>query len=88
MKNRSTFSIYRFDTRDRLAAGFLALMTIIVIFGVSAGRCLVEFYPAIVMAEFDYLTAITCAAYLGLCFFPVAAELKEVAAWKLSQSRI
>lgn len=88
LKDRSTFSIYRFDTRDRMAAGFLALMTALVIFGAAAGRCTVEFYPSIVMADFDFLTMITCVAYLGLCFFPVAAELKEVVAWKFSQSKI
>lgn len=88
LKDRSTFSIYRFDTRDRMAAGFLALMTAVVIYGAAAGRCSVEFYPSIAMADFDYMTVITCAAYLALCFFPIAAELKEVVVWKYSQSRI
>lgn len=88
LKDRSTFSIYRFDARDTLAAIFLAVMTGIVIVGAAMGKCAIEFYPEIVMAEFDISMILVCIAYVCLCFFPVAVELKEVAAWKLSQSKI
>ncbi|MDO4486760.1 MAG: energy-coupling factor transporter transmembrane component T [Bacillota bacterium] len=88
LKDRSTFSIYRFDTRDKIAAGLLSMMTAVVVFGAAAGRCSVEFYPSIVMADFDCMTTIICAAYMVLCFFPIAVEVKEVAVWKYSQSKI
>lgn len=88
LKDRSTFSIYRFDARDTAAAVFLAAMTLIVVAGATMGKCYIEFYPAIVMADFDIYTGIVCAAYFCLCFFPAAVELKEAAIWKLSQSEI
>lgn len=88
LKNRSTFSIYRFDKRDTLAAIFLVAMTVIVLTGAVLGTCSIEFYPTIVMADFNIFTILVCAAYLLLCFFPVLIELKEVAIWRLSQSRI
>ena len=88
LKDRSAFSIYRFDRRDTTALIFLIVMTGIVIGGAAAGSCSIEFYPEIVMAEFSLRTIIVYIAYILLCFFPIAVEIKEVAAWKLSQSRI
>jgi energy-coupling factor transport system permease protein len=88
LKNRSAFSLYRFDARDMLAAIFLAAVTAIVIIGMVMGKCSIEFYPEIVMAEFDIWTMIVYMAYVLLCFFPIAVEVKEVAIWKLTQSKI
>jgi len=88
LKNRSTFSVYRFDARDTLAAIFLAVMTVIVLVGAVCGKCSIEFYPEIVMAPFDVWTMTVYIAYVLLCFFPIAVEVKEVAIWKLTQSRI
>lgn len=88
LKNRSTFSIYRFDRRDTSAAVFLSVMSVIVLIAAAAGKCTIEFYPEIVMSDFDLMTSIACAAYIMICFFPVAVELKEVAVWKHSRSGI
>ena len=88
LKNRSAFSIYRFDRRDTTALIFLLIVTGTVIAGAAAGICSIEFYPEIAMAEFSLRTSIVYTAYILLCFFPIAVEVKEVAAWKLSQSRI
>lgn len=88
LKDRSIFSIYRFDVRDIAAAVFLVIMTVIVLIGVAMGKCSVEFYPTIIMERIDAVTVIVFAAYAALCFFPIAVELKEAVAWKLSQSKI
>ena len=88
LKDRSAFSIYRFDTRDTAAAAFLAVMTGIVLAGAATGRCAIEFYPAIVMAQTDAATLLVYAAYICLCFFPVATEVKEAMIWKHSISKI
>lgn len=88
LKDRSAFSIYRFDRRDTTALIFLLIVTGTVIAGAAAGICSIEFYPEIVMAEFSLRTIIVYIAYILLCFFPIAVEVKEVAVWKLSQSRI
>ena len=88
LKDRSAFSIYRFDRRDTTALIFLLIVTGIVIAGAAAGICSIEFYPEIVMAELSLRTIIVYIAYILLCFFPIAVEAKEVAVWKLSQSRI
>lgn len=88
LKDRSAFSIYRFDSRDVSALIYLIIMTAIVIIGAATGSCAIEFYPEITMAEFTIRTLIVYIAYILLCIFPVAVEVKEVAVWKLSQSKI
>lgn len=88
MKNRSTFSIYRFDGRDWTAAVFLAAMTAITLVGSAMGKCTIDFYPSIIIADFDWFTVTSCLAYAGLCFFPTIIEIKEATIWKLSQSKI
>lgn len=85
LKQRSTFSVYRFDTRDVFAAVFLALLTIFVWINIVLGKCSIVFYPAIVMQELDMGL---CIAYSCLCYFPVVLELKERITWKFLQSKI
>lgn len=84
-KNRSTFSIYRFDTRDIFAAVFLVGLTIVVLSKILMGKCSIAFYPTIVMHELDI---VLCIAYMGLCYFPVILELRELIVWKFLQSKI
>ena len=88
IKDRTTFSIYRFDRRDTAACIFLLVMVGIVIVGAALGKCSIEFYPYIVMADMDAFGILVYAAYFLMCFFPVAVEVKEVLTWRLLQSRI
>ncbi|MBQ0079504.1 MAG: energy-coupling factor transporter transmembrane protein EcfT [Eubacterium sp.] len=88
LKNRTAFSIYRFDKRDALAAAVIAGCTIIVIAGAALGKCAIEFYPVIVFAQVDATGIIVYAAYALLCFFPSLVQLKEVIWWKRSESKI
>lgn len=88
MENRSHFSLYRFDRRDGVAAVFIAVMTIAAAAGIISGRCDMVFYPFMALPEVDAGAVVMYAAYLMLCLFPVAVEVKEVAVWKLLQSKI
>ena len=88
LKNRTTFSIYRFDRRDAAAGIVMLAAACVVIAGAASGKCSIEFYPNIVMTEMDAFGIAVYAAYLVLCFFPIAIEVKEVLTWRLMQSRI
>mgnify|MGYP003306118312 CR=1 FL=1 len=88
LKDRTTFSIYRFDRRDAAAAVVLLLAAIVVIVGAVLGKSSIEFYPNIVMTDMDAFGIIVYAAYFVLCFFPIAIEVKEVLTWRLMQSKI
>ncbi len=88
LKNRTTFSIYRFDRRDAAAGIVILAAAVLVIAGAASGKCSIEFYPNIVMTEMDAFGIAVYAAYFVLCFFPIAVEVKEVLTWRLMQSRI
>lgn len=88
LKNRTTFSIYRFDRRDAAAGIVMLAAACVVIAGAASGKCSIEFYPNIVMTEMDPFGIAVYAAYFVLCFFPIAIEVKEVLTWRLMQSRI
>ena len=88
LKDRSTFSIYRFDRRDGGAAAFLITMTVIVLIGTISGSCHMDFFPEIVMTEPSAWTWLAYIAYACLCFFPVFAEVKEVLTWRRLRSEI
>lgn len=88
LKNRSSFSIYRFDRRDMSALIVLAVITVIVIAGALMGNGAIEFFPYIVIAEVNPMAILMYAAYILLCFFPVIIEVKEVLTWRRLQSKI
>lgn len=88
IKNRSTFSIYRFDRRDAAAGIFIFVSAAVVLVGAICGKCSIEFYPYIVMADMDVFGVMVYAAYFMLCFFPVIIEVKEGLTWRLLQSKI
>ena len=88
LKNRTTFSIYRFDRRDATAGTVLFVAMSVVIIGALMGKCSIEFYPNIIMTETNAFGIAVYAAYFVLCFFPIAIEVKEVLAWRLMQSKI
>ncbi|MDD4201082.1 MAG: energy-coupling factor transporter transmembrane component T [Eubacteriales bacterium] len=88
LKNRSTFSIYRFDGRDGLAAVFLLVMTVIVLAGCISGACHVEYFPEIIYAKTTVIQMASYAAFACICYFPVFIEAKEVLVWKHLESKI
>lgn len=88
LKDRSTFSIYRFDRRDAAAGIFIFVPAAVVLIGATFGKCSIEFYPYIVMAKIDAFSLLVYAAYFLMCFFPIAVEVKEALTWRLLQSKI
>ena len=88
LKNRSTFSIYRFDKRDTMAAGYLLFTGVIVIVGMVSGVCGAEFYPRVTVRALDGMSVLLYFAYTCLCLFPILIELREALIWKLLQSKI
>ena len=88
LKNRSSFSIYRFDGRDGAAAVFLAVMTVIVLAGCLTGACHVEYYPEIMFAKPGIIQAASYTAFACICYFPVFVEVKEALVWKHLESKI
>ena len=87
-KNRSTFSLYRFDRRDAVALACVVSMSVAVLTGLATGLGSMEFYPHIAMPEAGGTGAFVYAVYVLLCFMPAMMQIKEVITWRYLRSRI
>ena len=82
LPRRSAFSVYRMETRDKLALLFLLLCGAIVIIGAAAGQLRFHFYPEIGGSKFSAWQAGLFVIYFALCGLPLWAGGREAAQWK------
>ncbi len=87
LPGRTAFSIYSFDDRDRLAAGWLLFCGLFLTGGWAAGAFAWRYYPT-VKGALGPLPFAFQAVYLALCFTPVFLDLREDRTWKRLQSEI
>ncbi|WP_168735599.1 energy-coupling factor transporter transmembrane component T [Cohnella fermenti] len=87
LPRRTSFSLYRFDRRDRLALGWLAFFAAIVLTGAALGHNAIRFFPSIRMEPATPLSFIVYASYCALCLMPVGIQLVEDFKWKFIASR-
>ena len=88
LKGRSSFSIYRFDRRDAATTVYILISAGVIAAALASGKCRMEFYPDVVMAEPDILGIAAGVVYALLCFMPVMMQAKEVILWKYLKSKI
>ncbi|MBQ7255907.1 MAG: energy-coupling factor transporter transmembrane protein EcfT [Oscillospiraceae bacterium] len=84
LPGRTSFSIYRLETVDRVLLGFFALCGGGLIAGWIAGAFAWTWYPLAHGAVFAGFQA----AFLLLCLTPVILDAWEVRQWRLSRSEI
>ncbi len=87
LPGRTAFSIYRLDSRDKLALGWLLLCGLYLCGGWAAGQFAWRYYPTIKGAV-GLLPFSFQAVYLALSFTPVFLDLREDAKWKRLASEI
>lgn len=88
LPNRSSFSTFRFDSRDRLCFSIMMFLMIIVLSGVSIGQSSMRFFPSIKCPAITFYSFLMYFAYLFLCIMPLAANIWEAAKWKYIESKI
>lgn len=82
LKGRTSFSTFRFDTRDK---GILMIMLgamIAVIVGAGFGYCSVQYFPSIRVAEINGFSIFVLSVYAVFCFLPISMNLMEAIKWK------
>ena len=87
LPGRTAFSIYRFDSRDRLAVCWLCFCGVFLAGGWAAGAFAWRYYPT-VKGALGALPFAFQLAYAALCFTPVFLDLREDRTWKRLQSEI
>jgi len=81
LPNRSAFSIFRFDKRDRYTLLFLLLCGAYVIAGAASGGLRFLYFPLTEGAWTPYAFSVF-AVYLALLALPLIANGKEAAQWR------
>lgn len=88
LKGRTSFSIYRFDSRDKTCLIILLILTSLVIVGAAFGFNTIEFFPYIKYRAVSISSMPVYLIYSFLCLFPVILDAKEDIKWRYLQSEI
>jgi ABC-type cobalt transport system, permease component CbiQ and related transporters len=86
LPGRTSFSLYRFDGRDRAALIVMTALIGIVLAGAAMGDNTIRFFPSVKMKEATPVSFVVYAAYLVLCMLPVSMNLAEEWKWKSMRS--
>lgn len=85
---RTSFSVYRFDSRDGAALTVSVILCAAVIFAVASGSIYARFYPSVILSGGSAFSILGTAAFAALCFIPHLFDLKEAYVWRRSVSAI
>ncbi|TCU75737.1 energy-coupling factor transport system permease protein [Tissierella praeacuta] len=88
LPNRTSFSIFRFDNRDKIVFSIIFCLSTIVLIGAFKGENTIRFFPSIKIMEITSFSIIVYIAYFILCMIPVIINLQEARKWKYIESRI
>ena len=88
LPGRTSFSIYRFDSRDSSALAWLVFCGAYLLSGWIAGGTAFRYYPTIKAAPWTPLTISFLLVYLALVLTPVILDRKEDRQWKSLRSEI
>lgn len=82
LPNRTAFSIYKFDKRDRKAMAVIAIAGLSVLAGAMFGNAGFRYFPTMKSFGNIWVSMAFFLAYFALCATPVYIELYEDAKWK------
>ena len=88
LRGRNNFSIYRFDTRDKILTAVMAVMGLIVIAGIATKTVRFLYYPMIVINDTTIGAMLVYFCYGALCLLPVTINVIEDIKWHYLKSKI
>lgn len=86
LPNRSAFSLYRWDMRDRNLFLAVICLVILVIIGAIQGENTIQYYPAIKIKPIGFISVIMYLAYALLCNTALMFNLWEDIKWRSFES--
>lgn len=87
-KDRSNFSIFKFEHRDAVFLLVCVLLLSAVLFGVSKEAMKFEYYPTVTKIHFTPVAALSYLSFAALSALPFIIEVKEALLWKYCVSKI
>ena len=88
LPHRTSFSLFRFDNRDKAALLSITVLASIVLVGAAAGENVIIFFPTVRMSGITYMSSIVYCAYFVLCLLPCIIDTLEEIKWKRIESKI
>lgn len=87
LPNRTSFSIFRFDGRDKAVSLALLGFIGIVLLGAARGENTIRFFPSIKLIELTPFSVAVYIFYFMLCMMPAIINTVEEIKWKRIESR-
>lgn len=82
LKGRTSFSIFRFDTRDKgiflIMIGFIGVLFA----GACFGQNSIQYFPSIKITEINGFSILVYSVYFIFCILPIALNIMEDIKWK------
>ncbi|HZJ77000.1 MAG TPA: energy-coupling factor transporter transmembrane component T [Oscillospiraceae bacterium] len=88
LPNRTAFSVYSFDKRDKRALTVISLLGIYILFGGIGGGLQWRYFPTMKGKLLEPFTISLWFSYLSLCLIPLVIEMRGERQWRVSQSKI
>ncbi|NOV04325.1 energy-coupling factor transporter transmembrane component T [Paenibacillus planticolens] len=88
LPGRTSFSTFRFDTRDKVACLVLIGLMLVVGTGAWMGYNTIRYFPSIHVKAISPLSVVVYIAYTILCLMPVIIQIVEEIKWRFMTSRI
>ncbi len=82
LKGRTSFSIFRFDRRDKITLSTMLILTVVILVGSCFGENTIKFFPYIKIKPIGIFSIVVYSSYLLLCIIPVIVDFKEEIKWK------
>ena len=88
LRGRNNFSIYRFDTRDKILLGVLLLLGGTIFLGILTKKISFLYYPMLMINETTGFVIFIYICYGILCFLPIILNITEDIRWHYLKSKI
>lgn len=88
LPGRTSFSIFRYDKRDKIALVTMFILITIILIGAYYEVNTIKFFPMIKIKEINFFSIIVYISYLILCLIPVIINIQEALKWKYIESKI
>lgn len=88
LAGRTSFSIYTFDKRDKMALITILFLGAYIICGSWMGEMSFNYFPSIMITDVSVYGLSLFVSYFLLCIYPLAIEIWEVRRWKALRLKI
>ena len=88
LRGRTSFSIFFFDTRDKILAVVMVLALLITFVPIAAGAVHIVYYPLVMMNGSTAAAVLNYISFGILCYMPLLLDLTEDVKWRVLKSKI